>query len=64
MVANSLKSMLDFDDPAKFQESFMVNFEVSYENMFGTEHKYELKADGKNIAVTMENRQVSHMQVT
>jgi hypothetical protein len=50
--------MLEFEDAAKFQESFMINFEVSYQDMFGTECKRELKEGGKNIAVTMENRQV------
>ena len=50
--------MLEFEDAAKFQESFMINFEVSYRDMFGNECKRELKEDGKNIAVTMENRQV------
>lgn len=67
MVANSLKSMLEFEDDAtKFQDSFMINFEVSYQDMFGNDYKHELKEDGKNIAVTMENRQVrssSHMLV-
>ena len=59
MVANSLKSMLDFDDdPAKFQESFMVHFEVSSPDMFGNECKHELKENGKSVAVTMENRPV------
>lgn len=58
VVANSLKSMLNFDDdPAKFQESFMVNFEVSSPDMFGNECKHELKENGKSVVVTMENRQ-------
>lgn len=65
MVANSLKSMLEFEEPEKFQESFMINFEVSYQDMFGNECRRELKEDGKNITVTMENRQVpsGHMQI-
>ncbi len=36
----------------------MINFEVSYLNMFGNEYKHELKENGKNIVVTMNNRQV------
>ena len=58
VVASSLQSMLDFEDSGKFQESFMVNFEVSYMDMFGHEHKHELKEAGKTIPVTMDNRQV------
>ena len=61
MVANSLQSMLDFADPAKFQDSFMVTFEVSFLDMFENEHKHELKEGGRNIPVTMDNRQVRHM---
>ena len=66
MIASSLKSMLEFDDASKFQDSFLLNFEVSCLDMFGNECKHELKEDGKNIAVTMENRQVNvpgHMQI-
>lgn len=54
---------MEFDDAAKFQDSFMINFEVSYLDMFGNEFKHELKEDGKNIMVTMENRQVRHIHI-
>ena len=63
MVAGSLKSMMEFEDASKFQDSFMVNFEVSHLDMFGNEFKHELKEDGKNIMVTMENRQVHHIHM-
>lgn len=53
-----MKSMLEFEDGEKFQESFMVNFEVSYLDMFGEEHRHELKEKGKATAVTMDNKQV------
>lgn len=59
VVASSLQSMLDFEDPLKFQDSFMVSFEVSCMDMFGNEYKHELKENGKSVTVTMENRQVS-----
>lgn len=51
--------MLNYDeDPEKFQESFLLNFEVSHVDMFGSELKHELKENGRDILVTMENRQV------
>lgn len=52
--------MLDFEEKEgeQFQDSFMVNFEVSHLDMFGNEFKHELKENGKSIPITMDNRQV------
>ena len=71
VIARSLQSLLDSqeEDPQKFQDSFMLNFEVSHLDMFGNEIKHELKENGREVPVTRENRQVCmshdfHVEVT
>ncbi|XP_017957265.1 probable E3 ubiquitin-protein ligase HERC4 isoform X1 [Drosophila navojoa] len=53
--ANSLQALLDYtgDD---FKETFDLTFEIS-RDIYGEAETQELKPNGKNIAVTLENRQ-------
>lgn len=51
--------MLEFDGSQnEFEETFMATFQVSFSDMFGTMHSHNLKEDGDEIPVTMDNRQV------
>ena len=57
-IAQGLQSILDFEDTRNsFEKKFMLNFAVSYIDMFGNLRTVCLKKDGDKIPVTMENRQ-------
>ena len=54
-----LQSILEYEDSqSSFEEKFMLNFSVSYTDMFGNLQTVCLKKDGDSLPVTMENRQV------
>ena len=51
--------MLEFNgDPQEFEKTYMVTFQVSFLDVFGTLHTHSLKEGGESIPVTVENRQV------
>lgn len=54
-VANSLQSLLDYED-ADISDVFGLNFEVTHE-AFGEMKSIPLKPHGENILVTQENKQ-------
>lgn len=64
-IARSLQSMLDYcEEPSEFEETYMATFQVSYSDMFGHLHTYNLCEDGDSIPVTTENRQVHTLCAT
>ncbi|CAH0558670.1 unnamed protein product [Brassicogethes aeneus] len=52
---NSLKSMLDYNKP-DFEDVFMQTFRISYTDVFGSLITYDLKDNGDEISVTLENK--------
>lgn len=57
MLYNSLKQMLDYNEP-DLDEVFMQTFRISYQDVFGTIINYDLKDKGDRIPVTQENKYV------
>ncbi|KAL3312588.1 Ubiquitin-protein ligase E3A [Cichlidogyrus casuarinus] len=52
-----LKAMLEFEgSETQFDECFCVNFEISYQDVFGAMQTQELKPGGHLIPVTLETR--------
>lgn len=51
----SLKVMLE-DEDADMETVYMQTFEINYQDVFGNVQRYELKANGREIGVTQENK--------
>lgn len=55
VLYSSLKSLLNFE--GNVEETFLMNFEISYTDVFGNMKTHSLKKDGENIKVNNSNRQ-------
>lgn len=55
-MAKGLQALLDYSPGAEVEEVFCRNFEVTWD-MYGEERTHELIPNGRNVAVTGENRQ-------
>ncbi|XP_059608473.1 ubiquitin-protein ligase E3A isoform X2 [Phlebotomus argentipes] len=51
----SLKVMLE-DDESDMEAVYMQTFEINYQDVFGNVLRHELKANGRDISVTQENK--------
>ncbi len=56
MIYNSLKSLLQYEGDV--EEEVMMNFVISYTDVFGNTISHSLKEDGENIQVNNDNREV------
>ncbi|PIK41567.1 hypothetical protein BSL78_21594, partial [Apostichopus japonicus] len=55
VLHQSLQSVLDFD--GNVEETFLLNFQISYTDVFGAMETHNLKRDGENVVVNNNNRQ-------
>ncbi|ESO89420.1 hypothetical protein LOTGIDRAFT_218813 [Lottia gigantea] len=55
-LASGLQQVLDYPDD-DLEDIFMLNFHVSYHDVFGNNLTTDLKPDGSTIAVTSKNKQ-------
>jgi len=56
---NSLKQLLDYCEP-DLEEVFMQTFRISYRDVFDAIIHHDLKDNGDNINVTIDNKRVSY----
>eukprot|EP00057_Strongylocentrotus_purpuratus_P032008 XP_786362.2 PREDICTED: ubiquitin-protein ligase E3A [Strongylocentrotus purpuratus] len=54
VLYNSLKALLEHEDTV--EETFLMNFMISYIDVFGNTITHDLKENGAQIPVTVENR--------
>lgn len=54
VLYNSLKSLLEHE--GSLEDTFMMNFMISYTDVFGTTITHDLKENGAKIPVTVDNR--------
>lgn len=57
VLFQSLKELLDYE--GNVEETFMQAFQISYQDVFGTNLTHVLKKDGEQVPVTNENRKVN-----